>query len=265
MKLRVSCFECAQAYIAPFRDKITGELPPDKAIIPDNCMIEFDVTDAIVYDLTCRRGHKSYYVYPDEKFELLLDSGLNAFYDSYFREAVTSVIASVERLYEFALKVMSHSQQVSDVNFAKAWKSVANQSERQLGAFTFTWLAINNEIPPLLSNDATTFRNKVVHKGHFPKREETYKFISESLIIIHEVIKGLKSKFPSSLESIYKQEPQSQMDKYSRSGVLTQGSITSSIVNIILGGHTPNTLDKMLENIGLSRESLRQLKAREEI
>lgn len=134
------------------------------------------IHDSGVHEFTCPKGHEYSVVLDAAKYEILFDVGMNALNDGYTRESVTSFASSLERFYEFFIKFQvlncGANQDLAD----KAWKIVSNQSERQLGAFTYLYVFNLSELPPELSNDDRGFRNKVVHKGYIPSVEEAFEF-----------------------------------------------------------------------------------------
>lgn len=112
------------------------------------------------------------------KFELLFDLGLNALFDGYPREAVSSCASALERFYEFYWRVVMARLEVPPDQAAAAWSAVARQSERQLGMYISAHLALVRSAPPLLSNKDTKFRNDVIHNGYVPMLQEGVAFAS---------------------------------------------------------------------------------------
>ena len=157
--------------------------------VPINCMDCFVLTgtpsairalvefrDDGLYEMTCPEGHRTFCTLQNFKHEVLFEIGVNAIYDGYYREAVTSFAASLERFYEFAVRLLCiHLGHDAD-RIAEAWKTVTKQSERQLGAFIFVRLAVKGKAPNTLPDWAVTFRNKVVHQGYIPTRDEALRF-----------------------------------------------------------------------------------------
>lgn len=151
MKLYLHCAECV-------RDGPVPDLTTYPADVPDDNRV----------DLTCRHGHHSVVILYDDKHDLLFDSGASALHDGYPREAVASFAASVERFYEYATKIMATGCSVSEKELEGAWKGISSQSERQLGAFRFTYLIAFKQVAPVLPNKSVEFRNSVIHRGVFP-------------------------------------------------------------------------------------------------
>jgi hypothetical protein len=111
-----------------------------------------------------------------EKFELLGEVAINAIVDGYFREAVASFTASMERLFEHFIRVIWELKGISSDQIDSAWKKVKKQSERQLGMFIALYLSETHELPKLLSDQSTNFRNEVVHQGKIPTEQEAILF-----------------------------------------------------------------------------------------
>src|SRR5688572_21926828 len=104
---------------------------------------DVEIRDDNFYRSTCPAGHENLVVIQNQKFELLFDFGARALLDGYTREAVASMAAALERFYEFYLKVVCLKHGIADFDFKNSWKFVSAQSERQLGAFLFTYLFEN--------------------------------------------------------------------------------------------------------------------------
>ncbi len=142
---------------------------------PAKCLHYVGVNDTGIYELECPDGHHSRTIMQQLKFELLFQLAINALTDGYQREAVTTFAATLERFYEFCLQVHARHNAIEHV-FEDAWRGVANQSERQLGAFIFVSTMIFGRAPKLLSSKETAFRNSVVHKGAIPTYDQAIEF-----------------------------------------------------------------------------------------
>ena len=129
-----------------------------------------ELNDQLLFDTKCELGHPVLQTLETTRFSLLFDFGFAAMSDGYFREAVSSFAAALERLHEFCIRVICRKNGVSVDMFALGWKDIASQSERQLGAFCMLYLSETKCSPPLLRPD---FRNRVIHKGYLPSEAET--------------------------------------------------------------------------------------------
>lgn len=127
-----------------------------------------------LHQVTCDTGHKSSLVVTQQKHEILFEVATHAIVDGYYREAISSFSASLERYYEFFIKVIS--VELSSETFKKAWSQIASQSERQLGAYIMTYANIYGLPPDILPPPLTKLRNDVIHKGHIPSRLEAIIF-----------------------------------------------------------------------------------------
>ena len=95
MKLPVTCSQCMQ-------DDISSS----------NIIGTVEFRDNGRYEITCPKGHTSITLLQQQKFELLFDIGAYAIVDGYYREAVSSFTSSLERFYEFFIKVLCISKGV---------------------------------------------------------------------------------------------------------------------------------------------------------
>lgn len=151
--------------------------------------LDVDLIDDTYYETVCLKGHRSSFVLDSPKFAMLFESGALALLDSYYREAVSSFAAAVERFYQYWTWAVCFDRGVAVEALEKAWSCVANQSERQLGAFIFLHLCVNGECPPLLPNKLVEFRNRVIHKGALPSREEAMAYgdaVLKHMVVLYD-------------------------------------------------------------------------------
>ncbi|WP_052678263.1 hypothetical protein [Moritella viscosa] len=151
--------------------------------------------DSGVHELRCQRGHEYSVVLSAAKYEILYDLGMNALGDGYTRESVSSFASSLERFYEFFIKFQMVNSGITSELADQAWKTVSNQSERQLGAFTYLYLSSIGELPPELTSKDRGFRNKVIHKGYIPSVDEAIGFGKVVHNHIMAVISELEAKY----------------------------------------------------------------------
>ncbi|MBR8657881.1 hypothetical protein KDH83_31695, partial [Achromobacter sp. Marseille-Q0513] len=123
-----------------------------------------------------------------QQFELLFESAMEAFVDSYFRESVSSFAASLERYYEFAIQTLLLAQGRSVEMVDSMWKMVSNQSERQLGMYVGLYTSAFGRVPKVLTSGEASFRNNVIHKGYFPTPQEAFSFASSIYEILNSSI-----------------------------------------------------------------------------
>lgn len=185
MKLRFNCMKCQEVFEKPSEEFISLEL-----------------TDDGIYPHICKHGHFTMTSIQQLKFEILFDIGINALLDGYPREAVATVASSLERFYEFYIDVICLKNNVSQELFKQAWNEVRKQSERQYGAYLFLQLiddtsktkllTIYDESPEGMKDTWSAFRNKVVHQGYIPPKEDAFKYIDMVYRHICQIISQLK-------------------------------------------------------------------------
>jgi hypothetical protein len=128
---------------------------------------------------TCPRGHASHALLTNPRCEILFEYGCRALIDGYPREAVSSFIAALERFYEFYIKLIVYKSELSFDDFDKTWK-LTNLSERQLGAFAFSYLLYRREpVPQEFVKELgkwTEFRNGCIHAGIIPEWQKSYEY-----------------------------------------------------------------------------------------
>lgn len=183
MKLLIPCSKCIQEEIEPTYNFYGAELNDDG-----------------IYKLTCDQGHETIAFIQEQSFEILFDLGAMALLEGYTREAVSSFASSLERFYEFCIKLILEQNKIEREHYEKTWKMVSKMSERQLGAFYFLYLNQFKVIPPQINNlkigkrDLINFRNEVIHQGHIPSFEDTKKYGRYLYEYITEIIKTFRSQ-----------------------------------------------------------------------
>jgi hypothetical protein len=128
-----------------------------------------------IYVGTCPSGHSLNLLTQTLRHEMLFDIALNAIADHYYREAVSSFTSSMERFFEFVIRVICRHKNVTPIEFDKCWKHV-KQSERQLGGYIFAHLGQFGSCPVMLPPTMVELRNDVIHKGQLPSRSEAIEF-----------------------------------------------------------------------------------------
>lgn len=134
------------------------------------------VPESGVIELTCGRGHHTYSVVQDAKFEILSDMAIRALVEEDYRGAVSNFVTALERLFEFFTLAMFRKHGVEAAASEKAWKPLARMSERQLGAYVAAHLIETGGQPFLLPDKQVKFRNDVIHNGRLPDRDEAVAF-----------------------------------------------------------------------------------------
>jgi hypothetical protein len=152
--------------------------------------------------MKCRSRHETVTCLQEQKFELMFDLGANAIVDGYYREAVSSFTSGLERFYEFYVQVLCEKADVPEEAFDATWRTVAAQSERQLGAFAFLSLIEKKAPPQLLPAAKSKFRNDVIHKGKIPSRQGAVDYGQEVLDLETPVLRELKIQYPEQVGRI---------------------------------------------------------------
>lgn len=151
-----------------------------------------EINDSGLYEVICAKGHKNIFAVQQEKFEILFDLAAMAFIDGYTRESVTNIASSLERFYEFCIRVLMHKEiPVNEMELT--WKLVKKQSERQLGAFYLIYLTTFKETFVPLHQNWVTFRNAVIHEGYIPSASEVIEYADAVLQHIFIVLTKIKS------------------------------------------------------------------------
>lgn len=91
----------------------------DPANIGVGLFTAVEVRDENHYALTCPKGHRNVVVLQQQKFEVLFEIGAHAIEDGYYREAVSSFTASLERFYEFFVRAQPPSKPTSIQRYSR--------------------------------------------------------------------------------------------------------------------------------------------------
>lgn len=204
-----------------------------------------------VYEIECPRGHRFVANILYHEFQKLFEVAVNALADEYYREAVGSFAASYERFIELFIRIVMKANGTTDDEHAKGWKKISRQSERQLGAFIILFILEFGTQPPLLANTDIEFRNRVIHQGYFPTKEESLKYGRAVLNSIRQTIRVLYDSKKHQMDLI--------------GSINTQGDFSTSGPNYnyyawpLIGTNRPpyadtNTLDEMLTYVVQMRE-----------
>lgn len=187
MKLPIFCLTCA----------IQGQGDPSGK--PTEVI---EIRDDGRYETICPNGHKFIILLQQLKFEVLFEIGAYAITDGYYREAVSSFASSLERFYEFVIRLIWHSKGLSEEVTNAAWDAIKKQSERQLGAFIGVYSNEFQKSPKLLTNKQTQFRNEVIHAGKIPTRSEAVDFGQAVLDLIRPIFREVKAKYSDGIQKI---------------------------------------------------------------
>lgn len=162
----------------------------------------FSLRDSNIYNLMCANHHNTVTFLENQRYEILFEKGVESIRTENFSEAIFSFKASLERFYEFCIRVFTNSDPSKKQVFSETWKVMSKHSERQLGAFVGLWIYIMKEPPPLLSDKHVELRNNVIHNGKFASIEEALKFGADVGIIIQKIRNTLKKRYNSWMRTV---------------------------------------------------------------
>ncbi|MEG9327038.1 hypothetical protein V6B16_03750 [Salinimicrobium catena] len=212
MKIKFTCRECFLEGVATY-DSVQ--------VINDD-----------LHSYTCSKGHKNVYFLKNEKFELLMESAVYAIIDGYYREAVSSMTSSYERLQEFALKILFRKNGLYDEIFNKAWKEVSQQSERQLGAFIFLYTLEYKKTPDSLTNNERRFRNDVIHKGEFPSYANTIEYCKRITDLTYSVLETIRSSDEQIIYNLSEEKQQSMLKRFEEMKIRPFTHLERTFINL---------------------------------
>ena len=190
MRILLSCMECAM------------ERGPQNAVYA-----RVPVNDDKYFEYVCPNGHHNRFLVQEPRYEILFELGVNAIMDGYYREAVSSIAASLERSQEHMLRLFLKETGRTDAKIGKLFKRELKYTERQAGAFAAIWVSRFGELP--LTPDENTdvrLRNAAVHRGAIPSLEEVLQYSDRMLSDIYsnrQKTRGTKDRaFDFELDSL---------------------------------------------------------------
>jgi hypothetical protein len=191
-----------------------------------------EYSDESILTATCRAGHSTVGVVRNPRYEMHFDFAACALNDGYYREAVSTVAVSLERFYEFYIETVCAKNGIPEDEYNKNWKNV-DLSERQLGAFLFLYLTENKRACTFAPQDYIKLRNRVTHRGYFPKREEAIEYGQMALTFMTEMYAELESSCKNIIQERCIKRCQSLAATHAPTG-----NCVSSRVGTILNEHS---------------------------
>ena len=198
---------------------------------------------------------------------MLFEIALNAIADGYHREAVASGSAALERLYEFAFRVIQKKLKTTDEEACNAWRLVRKSSERQLGMFIAAFLAAFREAPEVMAQDArrgisasttVAFRNRVIHEGLIPTRGEAIDYANEVNRLCAQILRRLKFEAYSEVMAVtYEERERNHADVVWGEGGLTMG-LGAAIDPLAFPTETPPSVEERIEYYSRHRTEIRR-------
>lgn len=155
-----------------------------------------------VYTFECGEGHVHEIVLSQMRFEVLAETAMQAIADGYYRDAVSSFAASLERVFEFYVKVVSLAAGLDGLVYDQTWKLVAKQSERQLGMYLALYQLENKDVPPMLSPKHVSFRNRVIHEGYFPTVDEAIDFGQAVVDLVQPLLNAMMHRYTDAIKTL---------------------------------------------------------------
>ncbi|MFM0500307.1 hypothetical protein [Paraburkholderia caffeinilytica] len=183
------------------------------------------LTNEGMYVVKCDFGHSSVIGINLMNHEILFETGVFAILDGYYREAITSFAASLERYYEFAIRSIARAHGCPAFLENKIWKDISSQSERQLGAYIYLYSIHFKENPQLLSQKMTEIRNSAVHKGLIPSFDKAISFGEAVLSIVSEGSAQIMKSVPEASHNVASEKNQFSLEKLISEGFKFSGGI----------------------------------------
>ncbi|TLP57281.1 MULTISPECIES: hypothetical protein [Pseudomonas] len=176
------------------------------------------LTNEVSYEVKCVFGHSSAVSINMSKHDILFEIGVHSIIDGYYREAITSFAASLERFYEFASRAIALHYGLPEKEEGSCWKEISTQSERQLGAYIYLYAIHFKGRPRILTQSQVKLRNSSVHKGHIPTRDEAISFGEEVLLIISEAALEIGKTISDSAHKVLSRQAEVSVKKITDSG-----------------------------------------------
>ncbi|WP_139490824.1 hypothetical protein [Brevibacillus dissolubilis] len=218
--------------------------------------IDLDFQDDGIYTSVCEKGHESLVCLQEELFQILFEHGAMALLDGYQREAVSSFASSLERFYEFSIKVLLLHRGVPMEEIQNTWKLVAAQSERQLGAFYFLFASQFGFAPNPVAQQWVKFRNDVIHKGHIPSRDKVLGYAEHLYNYMVSLLKVLKEDFQESfLTAITHKQKNPQLIEAQKEGNITFVGL-SPMLDMMSASFGTKTFGEALEALRVNKDVL---------
>ena len=211
-----------------------------------------ELRDDDTYVVTCDNGHVTTAYLQANRFEVLFDLGMYAILDGYYREAVANFASALEGFYGWFIDVVCTSCAFDYDKRQKIWKNVANQSERQFGAFYYLWTIQFKEEPRILLENDVRFRNIVIHKGALPSRNDAIDFGQRILEIIYPQLSMVKETYSDAVQATAIQRMARATAKYS-TNVATIAIWTSISTVNSMSTTIPPDVRKLLDVVKISK------------
>ncbi len=178
--------------------------------------IEVEVNDDHLYKAECKKGHVTYTMLQNHKFEVLFELGVHALIDGHPDSACTRFAVACERFYEFCIRVLALEQGLTLEDINAYWRNVGSNSQAQLGSFLILYRIEKSkdkthQLPELLIDkklsfrdrpDHTMFRNRFTHKGYIPTQSEAFEYGKDTYDFVAAMLRYLKDKYPDHIGTV---------------------------------------------------------------
>lgn len=129
----------------------------------------------------------------DCRYQILFELALNYVARDQFRDCIVAAFAALERFMEHYLLVSVIEKALLLDQLETFWKTIGSQSERQVGAYHTAVLLREGVAIKQINQEFTKYRNKTIHQGLLPDRENTMKVLNAICLKISDRIAAQKS------------------------------------------------------------------------
>ncbi len=143
------------------------------------------------YNITCPSGHVFTAKFLHHHFEKLFETSIHSIVNGSYRDAIGAFAACQESFMRLFIEIVISAKGIEESLCLEAWKRIARQSERQLGAYIYLYLIEFNKMPFLIPESQVAIHNKAIHQGYFPSKEECLTYGRYILASIRDTIASL--------------------------------------------------------------------------
>ena len=156
----------------------------------------FNYNDGLI-KYKCRNGHDNYTYILNNKFELLYDSAIISYYGDNYRECVTNLASCLESFYEYIIRLILYSKnRKSILEIEKFNKKINSRSECREGVF-LGMCKVYFDKNFFINDKYKNLRNKVVHNGMFPSKDDAFNFAKYTFDFICNCYKSIRENLTS--------------------------------------------------------------------
>ena len=136
-----------------------------------------DLRDDGIYTVEWDKSRSTTTILNNPKFSLLAEMSVEAFCDSYYGEALLTCASALDAYFDFHIEVLNRAAGAQKEDVETLLKLTSKQAERRLGAFLAVEVSLGKRQPIYIKNSMVELRNKVVHQGYLPSRDEALGYI----------------------------------------------------------------------------------------